>query len=150
MGCTIHITISKNNFKEMKKKDVDMDVVLTQKYPFQSPRIFLRTNFIDTEIIDGRDLLLSILEDEWVPSKTIHDIVLAAPKLIDTIYKKARDGMYLKDLGCFHLGDLYDPELFLNHSKPLLTHSNHKMLGASRGRTKTQSNGRYRLLPGAV
>ena len=103
-GYCIEATIS---HARIQSEDVNADIVyqifVEGKFPFQAPKILVKTSFTNPSISDGRDLLPTILKTQWNPSITMIDLINNLPKFTDDCIALV-GANEIFDLGIFHLG----------------------------------------------
>jgi ubiquitin-protein ligase len=89
---------------------------LQDKYPYQPPQLFCKTNFVNSvgqpTLFDGRDLLQDLLmssdeAQEWKPQMTIKQLVEMIPTFLGKINQLA-----FQKIGRYHIGKDYDIQLF--------------------------------------
>ena len=108
MTYSIKVEVSKGAFgDEGSTEKYNFDMWVGDKFPYQPPRVFCRTNFL----ADGGDLLDSLLlltnTESWKPEMTLQSLVKTLPSWILTQLKAP-----LKDCRKYHLGKEYDLVVF--------------------------------------
>ncbi|OMJ73347.1 hypothetical protein SteCoe_27974 [Stentor coeruleus] len=103
-GVIVRIVYSK---EILQNKEIQFDLYLEGKYPFQPPKLMCESIFSSPSISDGRDLINEILKQKWTPSITSADIIGLIPNFFTTVLSSAHQDLPNKDLGKFHLGSPY-------------------------------------------
>jgi hypothetical protein len=90
----------------LKDKFFIFDVLLDNRYPFNSPQFFCRSAFSRPPLNDGRDVYKDILKGDWKETKRLFEMVQYIPEfMVDTLVgEKEGNGILLDVFGSFHLG----------------------------------------------
>ncbi|OMJ69621.1 hypothetical protein SteCoe_32600 [Stentor coeruleus] len=108
-GVIIKVIYSKYT---IHNKEIQFDLYLEGKYPFQAPRLLCESVFSFPSVSDGRDLLGEILKQKWTPSITSADIINMIPDFFKNILLPLQKDLQYKDFGKFHLGNPYHLEIW--------------------------------------
>ena len=108
-GIIIRISYEK---KILYSKDIEFDLYLEGKYPFQPPRLLCESVFAFPSVSDGRDLLPEILKQKWTPSITSTDIINLIPGFFINDLLPNQAELQNRDFGKFHLGSPYSLEIW--------------------------------------
>lgn len=103
-GVIVRIVYSK---EVLQIKDIQFDLYLEGKYPFQPPKLICESIFSTPSISDGRDLINEILKQKWTPSITSADIIGLIPNFFTKVLASIHQELPNKDFGIFHLGSPY-------------------------------------------
>ena len=63
-------------------RPMEFHIYLKNNFPFNAPRLAVRSHFTYPSLADGRDFLRDVLNKEWSASITLCDIVNALPEFI--------------------------------------------------------------------
>ncbi|OMJ88015.1 hypothetical protein SteCoe_10175 [Stentor coeruleus] len=108
-GVIIRIIYSKYT---LHNKEIQFDLYLEGKYPFQAPRLLCESVFSFPSVSDGRDLLGEILKQKWTPSITSADIINMIPDFFKNTLLPLQKELQNKDFGKFHLGSPYHLDIW--------------------------------------
>ncbi|KRX02053.1 Ubiquitin-conjugating enzyme/RWD-like protein [Pseudocohnilembus persalinus] len=102
------VALSKYGLKNFNEgKTVNFDILLNENFPYEAPKIFCMTRFVQPSLMDSRDLLEDILQKPYVSSVLLDDIVQQIPDLIKDIKSQITDYDFLIQLGDYYIGDDY-------------------------------------------
>ena len=98
-GIVITVEINKREF----------DIHLEGKYPFQPPKLLSRSVTDFPSISDGRDLLQDVIQRNWTPNITAHEIITHLPRFLviliqEEVTQKITSETPNVEFGTFHLG----------------------------------------------
>ena len=63
-------------------RPMEFHIYLKNNFPFNAPRLAVRSHFTYPSLADGRDFLPDVLNKEWSASITLCDIANALPEFI--------------------------------------------------------------------
>ncbi|EGR29226.1 hypothetical protein IMG5_160250 [Ichthyophthirius multifiliis] len=63
----------------LQYQPIKFEILLYKTYPFTFPQFICQTNFSEPSLADGRDLIDNIIEQQWIPSILLYQIVEQIP-----------------------------------------------------------------------
>lgn len=96
--------------------DLKFNLIISQNYPKIPPVINCVCNFIQPTIYDNRNLLLSILGQEWMTDNTLFEIIEKIPDFCERIVEN-NNQKYMVDYGDYKIDEVYDINNFLMNNE---------------------------------
>lgn len=111
---TVSVTYKKRTPQNTSVSDVKFNIELKKDFPNASPEVFCISNFIFPTLFDNRDLMVSILGNEWEKTNSIEDIINAIPTFCERVSENTTN-KYLVYFGEYKINEVYDINHFLSN-----------------------------------
>lgn len=113
---TISINFKKRSAQNKFAIDLKFNIEIKRDFPNTSPDVFCISNFIFPTLFDNRNLILSILGNEWKPSNSLEEIIELIPLFCERVLENTSN-KYLVYYGDYKNDEVYDINHFLSNSE---------------------------------
>jgi len=116
LAMSIQITYKKRTTQNKFASDVKFHIDIKNDFPNSPPEVFCISNFIYPTLFDNRNLINSILSEEWKPTNSIEQIIDLIPALCERVLEN-NTNKYLCYYGEYKIDQVYDINHFLCNSE---------------------------------